>query len=98
MATVTADVTKTGDVPAAEVGQLYVSIPGEGQPVRQLRGFDKVMLGPGETRTFEFGLRRRDLSIWDVGMQGWKLPTGEEYGVVVGESLRMLGLNGALVL
>ncbi|OJJ85358.1 uncharacterized protein ASPGLDRAFT_73965 [Aspergillus glaucus CBS 516.65] len=98
VATVTADVTNTGDVPAAEVGQLYMSIPGEGQPVRQLRGFDKVMLGPGETRTFEFGLRRRDLNIWDVGVQGWKLLTGEEYGVVVGESLRMLGLNGALVL
>lgn len=98
VATVTADVTNTGDVPAAEVGQLYVSIPGEGQPVRQLRGFEKVMLGVGETKTFEFGLRKRDLSVWDVGVQGWRLLTGKEYGFAVGASSRMLMLNGMLVL
>ncbi|ODM23280.1 hypothetical protein SI65_00869 [Aspergillus cristatus] len=57
VATVTADVTNTGDVPAAEVAQLYLTIPGEGQPVRQLRRFDKVMVQPGETKTFVFGLR-----------------------------------------
>jgi beta-glucosidase len=98
MAVVTADVTNTGDIEAAEVSQLYLGIPGEGQPPRQLRGFDKAVIRPGETRTFEFELRRRDLSVWDVAAQQWRLLTGSEYGVFVGASSRQLDLNGTLVL
>lgn len=96
IATVTADVTNTGDVPAAEVGQLYVTIPGDGQPMRQLRGFDKVMVHPGETKTFEFELRRRDLSVWDLTAQQWRLLTGSEYKLSVGASSRQLLLNATL--
>ena len=94
----TADVTNTGDVQAAEIGQLYVTIPGDGQPVRQLRGFDKVLLSPGETKSFEFELRRRDLSVWDVTAQQWTLLTGSDYDLSVGASSRQLLLNGTLSL
>ena len=98
IATVSADVTNTGDVQAAEIGQLYVTIPGDGQPVRQLRGFDKVLLSPGETKSFEFELRRRDLSVWDVTTQQWTLLTGSDYDLSVGASSRQLHLNGTLSL
>lgn len=98
IATVTADVTNTGDMPAAEVGQLYVTIPSDGQPMKQLRGFDKIMVRPGETKTFEFELRRRDLSVWDVAAQQWKLLIGSEYQLSVGASSRKLLLNGTLFL
>lgn len=98
IAIVKADVTNTGDMTAAEVGQFYVTIPDEGQPMRQLRGFDKVMVCPGETKTFEFELRRRDLSVWDVTAQQWELLTGSEYQVFVGASSRNLLLNGTLSL
>lgn len=98
VATVTANVTNTGDVPAAEIGQLYVTIPDEGQPMRQLRGFDKVAVLPGETKAFEFELRRRDLSIWDVTAQQWRLLIGSGYPLSVGASSRKLILNGTLSL
>jgi beta-glucosidase len=98
VATVTATVTNTGDVPAAEVAQLYVGIPRDDQPTRQLRGFEKKLLPPGESVTIEFGLRRRDLSVWDAVAQQWLLPLGEEFQIYVGSSSRDLPLSGTLTL
>jgi len=98
LVTVTAEITNTGDVEAAEVAQLYLGIPVAGQPVRQLRGFDKVEIAPGETRHVQFNLRRRDLSVWDTGAQEWRLTLGTEYRVWVGASSRILPLNGTMVL
>lgn len=98
VATVTASITNTGEVEAAEVAQLYLGIPAENQPVRVLRGFDKVMIPPRESRMISFNLRRRDVSAWDVVAQQWKLLVGEEYTVEVGASSRNLPLNGTLIL
>ncbi|GMF68181.1 unnamed protein product [Aspergillus oryzae] len=98
IAAVTADITNTGQMEAAEIAQLYVQIPGEGQPLLQLRGFDKVAVPPGETRTVDFNIRRRDLSTWDVAAQKWKLSVGVQYPVFVGSSSRKLLLNGTLYL
>lgn len=97
VAAVTASVTNTGDVAAAEVAQLYVGIPsdeGRETPARQLRGFEKVFLEPGETATVSFPLTRRDLSIWDVEAQHWRLQEGT-YAVYVGASSRDLPLEGS---
>lgn len=90
---VTADITNTGDVFAHEVPQLYVGIPNS--PVRQLRGFDRVALRPGQKKTVTFALTRRDLSIWDVVVQQWRLQNGT-YPIYVGASSRDLRLNGTL--
>jgi len=84
-------VSNTGDVAAAEIAQLYLGIPNA--PVRQLRGFEKVMIKPGQNATAEFKLTRRDLSIWDVEAQKWALQEGT-YNVWVGASSRDLRLNG----
>jgi beta-glucosidase len=93
LATVTATVKNTGSVTGAEVAQLYVGIPGG--PVKQLRGFSKVEIQPGEAVTVSFDLTRRDLSTWDVVAQQWKLQSGT-YDVFVGASSRILSLSGTL--
>lgn len=95
LATVTADVTNTGPVDGIEIAQLYVGIPGDGQPVRQLRGFSKVDVVPGETVTVDFDLMRRDLSTWDTVAQQWLLQSGA-YQIYVGSSSRILPLTGTL--
>lgn len=88
VATVTTTIANTGDVSGAEVAQLYVSFPdAAGEPVRQLRGFKKVVLGAGESADVKFELRRRDLSVWDVVGQEWSVVEGE-YGFKVGRSSR----------
>ncbi|KAK3349617.1 glycoside hydrolase family 3 protein [Lasiosphaeria hispida] len=95
-------VANTGDRAGTEIAQLYVGIPdSEGDddttPVRQLRGFSRVgPLDPGEAREVEFELMRRDLSVWDVVAQQWRLRKGE-YSVWVGASSRDLRLHGSLV-
>lgn len=90
-ATVTVEVTNTGAVAAEEVAQLYVGAPGG--PARQLRGFEKVRLAPGQTADVAFELTRRDLSAWDVGSQGWVLQPGR-YDVYVGSSSRDIRWKG----
>lgn len=93
VATVTAQVQNTGSVAAAEVAQLYVHIPGG--PERQLRGFEKKFLQPGEKCTVSFSLTRRDLSTWDVVKQQWVLQSGS-YDVTVGKSVLDIQLKGNL--
>lgn len=94
---VAADVANVGEVDGAEVAQLYVGIPAEGAPVRQLRGFEKPFLKKGEKTTVRFGLTRRDLSVWDVVAQKWRLPRGE-YTISVGASSRNLPLVGKITI
>lgn len=77
VATVTATVSNTGSVAGSEVAQLYVGFPAAAdEPVRQLRGFQKVALEPGQSQAVTFELRRRDLSIWDTAAQNWKVEAG----------------------
>jgi beta-glucosidase len=97
IARVTADVANTGQVGGAEVAQLYVGVPGDGTPVRQLRGFEKPFVNASETASVAFELTRRDLSVWDVVAQAWRLQRGE-YGVWVGGSSRDLKLEGKLTI
>lgn len=87
---VTATVRNTGSRSGEEVAQLYLQIPGG--PPRQLRGFEKVRLAPGEEATVRFELERRDLAGWDVHRQAWVVPQGE-FGVFVGASSRDLPLE-----
>ncbi|AEO64446.1 glycoside hydrolase family 3 protein [Thermothielavioides terrestris NRRL 8126] len=100
VAVVRCTVTNTGAVEGAEVAQLYVGVPGAGEdsPVRQLRGFVKVgPLVPGQAREAVFELTRRDLSVWDVVAQQWRLRRGR-YAVWVGASSRDLRLAGDFVI
>ncbi|KAI1389655.1 glycoside hydrolase family 3 protein [Hypoxylon trugodes] len=97
LATVSADIKNVGDVDGAEVAQLYLGIPGGAAPVRQLRGFEKPFLNTTAQTTVSFDLTRRDLSVWDVVAQKWRLQTGD-YAVYVGKSSRDLPLKGTLTI
>lgn len=97
MARVKATVTNTGNVTAAEVAQLYVSIPDTEVPARQLRGFEKVLLSPRESAVVEYELTRRDLSVWDTIRQAWIMPRGT-VGIAVGKSVLDVKLLGDFVL
>jgi beta-glucosidase len=80
----------TGDVDGAEVTQLYVQYPsGAQQPVRQLRGFEKVALSAGQQKDISISIRRRDVSFWDTVAQKWALASGT-YVFSVGSSSRDL--------
>jgi beta-glucosidase len=94
IATVSVRVKNTGLVAAAEVAQLYLSIPGSGVP-KVLRGFEKQLIEPGQDVTMSFGLRRRDMSLWDVESQQWRLPSGV-FGVMVGKSVLDIRVQGTL--
>ncbi|KAF7596190.1 hypothetical protein BBP40_002720 [Aspergillus hancockii] len=95
VATVTCTVSNTGSVAAAEVAQLYVSIPGG--PAKVLRGFDKQLIEPKEQRQVTFDLTRRDLSTWDVEKQNWGLQAGS-YSLYVGKSVLDIQLTGSLTI
>jgi beta-glucosidase len=65
-AKVSVDVSNTGAMAGDEVVQLYVTHPGTpGAPLRALKGFERVHLDRGETKTVSFTLSDRDLSIVD---------------------------------
>lgn len=86
VAHVSSSVSNTGSIEGQETAQLYVSFPAAaGEPVRQLRGFDKVAILPGQTQPVTFELVRRDLSVWDTAAQEWKVESGE-YTFWVGAS------------
>jgi beta-glucosidase len=96
--TVTVDVKNTGATAGKVVPQLYLSYPETeldvDVPVRVLRGFEKVHLDKGETKSVKFNLTRRDLSYWDVAHQNWAMVTDGKYKLSVGQSSRDLPLAG----
>lgn len=92
LANVKFTIENTGAVAGKEAAQLYIDTP---SGVRQLRGFEKVPLNPGEVESVTLPLTRRDLSEWDVVAQSWKLAKGS-IGVYVGASFKDLRLQGTL--
>ena len=75
-------VQNTGACSGAEVVQLYIAAPQNGlhRPLRELKGFQKVFLQPGESRTVTFSLTDRSFALWQ---DGWKIPGGT-YTVCIG--------------
>lgn len=66
--TVTANVSNTGKTAADEVVQLYVRLRGTSveEPVRKLKGFQRVALAPGETKKVTFSLDADSFALWDI--------------------------------
>ncbi|KAG5358659.1 Beta-glucosidase 1 [Yarrowia sp. B02] len=80
------------------VSQLYVSLPCNSSPKVQLRGFDKSpILLDGESQVTSYDLHWRDLAVWDVVIQSWRVPRGE-YQIFVGHSSRDLVLSHSFTL
>ena len=81
---VSARIRNAGDVPGAEVVQLYIrdteaSLP---RPAKELKGFEKVFLQPGETRSVQFTLTREDLSFFDAATHAWVAEPGEFHALL----------------
>ena len=91
---VSVQVKNTGAVSGAEVVQLYIAAPKGGffRPVRELKGFERVELEPGESKTVEFTLDDRSFAIWS---EGWKIPGGT-YTVQIGASSRDIHLEQSI--
>ena len=98
--TVTATVTNTGHAAGTEVAQLYLGDPAAaGEPPRQLKGFQRVTLSPGQSSTVTFHLTRQDLAYWKTSANKWVVPEGQ-FHVYVGDSsaLANLPLQGSFTL
>jgi beta-glucosidase len=91
---VTCKVTNTGRRRGKEVAQLYVSDPAASvsRPPRELKGFAKLDLEPGETETASFLLAARDFSHWSTSASDWVLEPGR-FTLAVGASSRDLRLT-----
>ena len=92
---VTATITNTGDRAGAEIVQLYLNDVEASveRPAKELKGFVKVYLEPGESSRIEIPLTRRDLSFWDVTTNDWKAEPGQ-FEVMLGASVRDIRLEG----
>jgi beta-glucosidase len=93
------DVTNTGSVAGAEVAQLYVSDPSAKatRPERELKGFEKVRLAPGETRRVTVDLDARAFSYWDSTAHKWTIDPGK-FVIRVGGSSENTPLSAELTL
>lgn len=93
------DVTNTGERAGAEVAQVYVADrhSSVARPPKELKGFAKVELQPGETRRVTLLLNRRALSYYDVEAKGWRATPGV-FEVLVGSSSAAISLRGDLTL
>ncbi|UCG26376.1 MAG: glycoside hydrolase family 3 C-terminal domain-containing protein [Chloroflexota bacterium] len=85
--TVTVDVTNTGDVAGKEIVQLYVRDHKSGlvRPDKELKGFSKVELQPGETKTLSFELGFRAFAYYHPKYQQWITEDGE-FDILIGSS------------
>lgn len=92
--TVSVDVTNTGSMAGKEVVQLYVSDVESTviRPVKELKGFDKVNLQPGETKTVTFTLGKRAFAYWNTQIHDWHVESGE-FRILVGKSSRDIQLE-----
>lgn len=77
--TFTVPVTNTGDVAGAEVVQLYISDPKctVERPSKELKGFAKVFLQPGETKNVTLEISKDDLSYFNADNHEWAVEPGE---------------------
>lgn len=84
---VSVTVTNTGTREGSDVVQVYVHDRTEVvlRPRRELGGFAKVHLGPGESTRIEVGVPARALAFWDVREHDWRTPTGR-FGLEVARS------------
>ncbi|CAF4515909.1 unnamed protein product, partial [Rotaria sp. Silwood2] len=76
--TITFTVTNIGNVDGSEVPQLYLGFPEEAaEPPKILRGFERVYLEIGESKTVTLVLTQRDVSYWNTVNQNWTVAHGK---------------------
>jgi beta-glucosidase len=97
--TITFNVKNTGSREGAEVAEAYVgdSHAGVPRPVKELKGFAKVQLKPGETKRVTISLDQRAFSYYDVSTSAWKAEPGD-FAILVGSSSAQIEMRGKFTL
>lgn len=97
-ATVTFQVTNTGQRSGHAVPQLYVGFPSLAPVKRQLRGFEKIVVAPGVTRRVTFKLGPDDWKYYDQAAGAWKdaMLKGDKITINIGHSSASLPLEASL--
>ena len=95
--TATVTVKNTGDRAGKTVVQLYVGdkVSTVLRPIRELKGFEKVELQPGESRDVVFTLDKRAFAYWNTEIGDWHVETGE-FTVEIGQSSRNIDVCGTV--
>lgn len=96
--TVSFRIKNTGSMAGDEIAQLYLgdieaSVP---RPAKELKGFKRVSLAPGESKVVTLDLTKRDLSFWDVDTNDWKAEKGT-FKVMIGASVADIKLQDTFV-
>lgn len=96
---ITLDVTNIGNYPGKEVVQLYINTATSEvrRPIRELKGFEKVELNPGETKSVKFVLDKQAFAYYEPAIQDWFVESGT-YRIEIGSSSRDLRLNGEIII
>lgn len=92
-------VKNIGKVAGAETAQLYVKevSPVIFSPEKQLRGFEKVFLEPGETKRVEMELTYRDFAFYNTAVSDWTAAPGA-YEILIGGSVKCIKLSKQVIL
>jgi beta-glucosidase len=90
--------TNTGKSAGAEIAELYVAPvnPPVVRPIKELKGFTKVYLAPGESKKVTIALDRRSLAYYDVSSHAWDVAR-DSYNILVGSSSQDIRLQGSVV-
>jgi beta-glucosidase len=91
--TVSMNLKNTGNVKGSEVVQLYVKDVQSSidRPVKELKGFKKVSLNPGEEKVVEFTIDKKALSFYDTKLNDWNAESGE-FEILIGSSSKDIKL------
>lgn len=97
MLTVSLQVTNTGNRAGQEIVQLYVRDVDSSviRPDKELKGFGKVELQPGETKTIDFELDKSAFAYYNTALSDWYAESGE-YRILIGKSSRDIVLEAAV--
>ena len=94
---VTFTIKNTGNVSGTEIAQLYVGKSSETvfRPVRELKGFVRVELQPGEEKEVRIGFDDKTFRFYDTRTDSWEIESGT-YQIMIGENAQQMVLEGAL--
>jgi beta-glucosidase len=97
-ASVTMTITNTGTRAGAEVDQVYLAAPAAaGEPPKQLKGYQKVFLNPGQAASVTVPLDSRAFAQWDTTKHTWLITPGT-YQILVGSSSRDIRVQSSLTM
>lgn len=96
---VSVDVKNTGSREADEVAQLYIHqrYGASSRPVRELKGFQRISLGAGKSRTLEFTLGPDELRYWNATSRGWAIDAATFDAWAGGDSTALLSASFEVV-